>query len=180
MTYLFILSLYLVMSFAKQLIMSSVTSNIGKLWYKWRRDLKNIYRGRAKLRVGKKCTVERDHNDSEISVPTFIYVVSCVTYITDDSIRCRPESLKRYMSICVKWLINGKQRACYTFAPLNGRFIDRRSLRALNSQGAFTNHSANLQLFNRMTFWLGENWFNIRWNSTGLSIRLFHFEKGTN
>lgn len=55
-------------------------------------------------------------------------VVSRVTYITDDSIRCRPESLKRYMSICVKWLINGKQRAYYTFASLNGRFIDRRSL----------------------------------------------------
>jgi hypothetical protein len=46
------------------------------------------------------------------------------------SIRYRPESLKRYVSNRVKWLINGKQRT--TLPSLNDGFIDRRSLMALH------------------------------------------------
>lgn len=74
-----------------------------------------------------------------------IHMVLHATCITGDSIRYRPESLKRYVSIRVKWLINGKQRT--TLTTLNGGFIDRRSVRTFKFRVVFTNYSANLQLF---------------------------------
>lgn len=86
--------------------------------------------------------MRRLKNDAiSILLSISIRMVLRVTCITDDSIRCRPESLKRYVSIRVKWLINGKQRT--TLAPFNGGFIDRRSLKTIKSRGIPTNYSTD-------------------------------------